>query len=166
MSQKILSTNEIDTKSLRIAYQILESNVEQQDIFIVGIQGNGYLLAEKLLNILKGISNKNFVLGKISLDKKNPHNPPNFDLDLKELENKSLVLIDDVLQSGTTLMYGVRYFLQIALSQFKTAVLVDRNHKKFPVKADFKGISLSTSTSAMVEVKFNDHSSAEAFLIN
>jgi hypothetical protein len=54
-----------------------------------------------------------------------------------------LVLIDDVLNSGTTLIYGVKHFLEVPLKKFKTAVLVDRNHKKYPVKADFKGISLA-----------------------
>ena len=70
-------------------------------------------------------------------------------------KNKSIVLVDDVLNSGTTLMYGIKYFLEVPLKRFKTAVLVDRNHKKYPVKADFKGISLSTSTKEHVEVVFD-----------
>jgi pyrimidine operon attenuation protein/uracil phosphoribosyltransferase len=72
----------------------------------------------------------------------------------KEYKNKSVLLVDDVLHSGTTLIYGVKHFLDVPLKQFKTAVLVDRNHKKYPVKADFKGISLSTSISENVEVIF------------
>ena len=66
-----------------------------------------------------------------------------------------LVLIDDVLNSGSTLIYGVKHFLDVPLKQFKTAVLVNRNHKKYPVKADFKGISLSTSLHEHVEVDFD-----------
>jgi pyrimidine operon attenuation protein/uracil phosphoribosyltransferase len=68
--------------------------------------------------------------------------------------------VDDVLNSGTTLVYGVRHFLDVPLKKFKTAVLIDRNHKKYPVKADFKGISLSTSLLEHVNVVFennNDH---------
>jgi pyrimidine operon attenuation protein/uracil phosphoribosyltransferase len=64
------------------------------------------------------------------------------------------VLIDDVLNSGTTLIYAVKHFLNVPLKQFKTAVLVNRNHKKYPVKADFKGISLSTSLNEHVNVSF------------
>ena len=71
-----------------------------------------------------------------------------------DYRNKSVLLVDDVLHSGTTLIYGVKHFLDVPLKQFKTAVLVDRNHKKYPVKADFKGISLSTSLSENVEVIF------------
>jgi pyrimidine operon attenuation protein/uracil phosphoribosyltransferase len=70
----------------------------------------------------------------------------------EDYKNKSLVLIDDVLNSGTTLIYGVKHFLDVPLKQFKTAVLVNRNHKKYPVKADYKGISLSTSLHEHVNV--------------
>ena len=73
------------------------------------------------------------------------------------------ILIDDVLNSGTTLIYGVKHFLDVKLSKFKTAVLVDRNHKKYPVKADFKGISLSTSLNEHVEVVL-DGKQFEAYL--
>ena len=75
----------------------------------------------------------------------------------KIYENKSLVLVDDVLNSGTTLIYGVRHFLDVSLKKFKTAVLIDRNHKKYPIKADFKGISLSTSLLEHVQVVFNEN---------
>ena len=68
------------------------------------------------------------------------------------LANKRVILIDDVLNSGTTLIYGVRHFLDVPLKQFKTAVLVNRNHKKYPVKADFKGVSLSTSLHERIQV--------------
>ena len=74
------------------------------------------------------------------------------DLPLTELENKSIVIVDDVLNTGSTLIYAVQYFLQIPVNQIKTAVIVNRNHKKFPIKADFKGISLSTSTNEHVSV--------------
>ena len=71
-----------------------------------------------------------------------------------EYANKSVVLVDDVLNSGTTLIYGVHHFLRVPLKQLKTAVLVNRNHKKYPVKADYKGISLSTSLQEQVKVEF------------
>ena len=73
-------------------------------------------------------------------------------------------MVDDVLNSGTTLIYAVRHFLDVPLKKFKTAVLVDRNHKKYPVKADFKGISLSTSSLDNVEVVFNENGENYAFL--
>ena len=77
----------------------------------------------------------------------------------EDYAGKSLILIDDVLHSGTTLIYGVKHFLDSPLAQFKTAVLVNRNHKKYPVKADFKGISLSTSLNEHIDVIFEKDNS-------
>jgi pyrimidine operon attenuation protein/uracil phosphoribosyltransferase len=164
MEQVILNQEQIERKSLRIAYQILESHVDEKKIILIGIESNGFLFAKKLAEILSEISNKHIVLGALKMDKKNPLTEPICDLDIKDIENQSLVLVDDVLQSGTTLMYGVKFFLQVSLKQFKTAVLVDRNHKRFPVKADFKGLSLSTSTQSKVEVVF-EYPKAKALLV-
>ena len=88
------------------------------------------------------------------MNKKSPIGQVTCDCSLEDIENQSLILVDDVLHSGTALVYGVAFFLQVPLKQFKTAVLVDRNHKKYPVKADFKGISLSTSLNENVVVDF------------
>ena len=92
------------------------------------------------------------MLCKVVIDKKNPLSPITTSVAASDYSNKSIVLIDDVLNSGSTLIYGVKHFLDVPVKQFKTAVLVNRNHKKFPVKADYKGISLSTSLNEHVEV--------------
>ncbi len=93
------------------------------------------------------------------MDKTSPLNTVTTSLQPKSYKNKSLVLVDDVLNSGTTLIYGIRHFLDVPLKQFKTAVLVNRNHKKYPVKADYKGISLSTSIQEHVVVEFHSKNS-------
>ena len=67
-----------------------------------------------------------------------------------------MIVVDDVLNSGRTLIYGVKFFLEVPLKRLTTAVLVNRNHKHFPVKADFKGISLSTSLQEHVSVIFEE----------
>lgn len=150
----ILNHDEINHKVKRIAYQIYESNVEEQEIIIAGIASNGYLFAEKLCASLQEICDIKPLLCKVKIDKKNPTNPITTSLTKEEYTHKSLILVDDVLNSGTTLIYGVKHFLDVPLKQFKTAVLVNRNHKKYPVKADFKGISLSTSLNEHVDVIF------------
>ena len=148
----ILNHQEIEHKIKRIAYQIFESNVNESELIIAGIESNGYLLAKKLKLSLQAISNIKIVLCKVNIDKTSPLNPIKTSIDSKDYTNKSIVLVDDVLNSGSTLMYGVKHFLDVPVKQFKTAVLVNRNHKKFPVKADFKGISLSTSLNEHVNV--------------
>lgn len=150
----ILHHKEISHKLRRMAFQIYETNVNEKEVVIAGIKENGFVLAKKLKSQVEKISPIKVHLCEIYMNKSNPIGTVNCSVPLEELKGQSLVLVDDVLNSGTTLIYGVKYFLQVPLKQFKTAVLVDRNHKKYPVKADFKGISLSTSLHENVEVSF------------
>jgi pyrimidine operon attenuation protein/uracil phosphoribosyltransferase len=151
----ILTNEQIIHKTRRIAYQILESNSQETEVILAGISGNGYVLATRLKEVLQNISDLQIVLCEV--------NKIETSIEASEYQNKSIVLVDDVLSSGTTLIYGVKHFLEVPLKRFKTAVLLNRNHKKFPVKADFKGLSLSTSLKEHVEVKFTE-SNAIAFL--
>jgi len=148
----ILNHQQIQHKIRRIAYQIYESNVNEQEVILAGIENNGFLLAKKIKSNLDKISDLNSTLCKVIIDKRQPLSEIKTSLAIKDYTNKSVVLIDDVLNSGSTLIYGVKHFLNVPLKQFKTVVLVNRNHKKYPVKADFKGISLSTSLHEHVEV--------------
>ena len=150
----ILTNQEIQFKIRRIAYQIYESNCNEKEVILAGINGNGFLVAKKIKKCLLDISELNVILCEVFIDNKNPLLPVSTSLNVSGYKNKSLVLIDDVLHSGTTLIYGIKHFLEVPLKRFKTAVLVDRNHKKYPVKADFKGISLSTSIKEHVEIEF------------
>ncbi|WP_046744534.1 phosphoribosyltransferase family protein [Kordia zhangzhouensis] len=160
----ILDHQQIQHKTRRIAYQILESNVNENEIILAGIASNGFVFAEKIKKELEKITPAVITLCKVSIDKLNPLTPISTSLDITEFINKPLVLIDDVLNSGTTLIYGVKHFLEVPLKNFKTAVLVNRNHKKYPVKADFKGISLSTSIQEHIDVVFEDGND-KAYLI-
>lgn len=158
MSQNIILNNqEIDHKIKRIAYQIYETFVDEQEIVIAGIADNGFIFAKKLALALEKIAPIKVSLCEVHINKQNPNAPITTSLSKGQYENKGLVLVDDVLNSGTTLIYGVKHFLDVPLKKLKTAVLVDRNHKKYPVKADFKGISLSTSLLEHVQVVFEDN---------
>ena len=150
----IINNNQIRSKLKRISYQILETNLQNSMLVIAGIESNGYLIAKELKKILNKLSNIEVILCKVKIDKNNPRKPVETSISKDKYSNKSIVLVDDVLNSGSTLIYAVKHFLEVELSQFKTAVLVNRNHKKFPVKADFKGISLSTSIQSQVIVEF------------
>ncbi|MFD0762272.1 phosphoribosyltransferase family protein [Lutibacter aestuarii] len=150
----ILTNEQIQNKTRRIAYQIYETNCNEKEIIIAGINGNGFIFAKNITKILNDISDLKVVLCEVQMDKKNPLKSITTDIEAKVYKNKSLVLVDDVLSSGTTLMYGIKHFLEVPLKRFKTAVLINRNHKKYPVKADFKGISLSTSMREHIAVVF------------
>lgn len=160
MESSIILTNEqIQNKTRRIAYQIYEVNFNEKEIIIAGITGNGFLFAKKISEILSSISDLNVVLCEVYIDKKHPLKEITTSLSSSAYKNKSLVLVDDVLNSGTTLIYGIKHFLEVPLKRFNTAVLINRNHKKYPVKADFKGISLSTSLKEHISVVFENNNS-------
>lgn len=161
MSQNtILNHQEIEHKIKRIAYQIYETFVDEESIVIAGIASNGYVFAQKISAVLKTISPLEIILCEVIINKQNLNSEIKTSISEQIYQNKGIVLVDDVLNSGSTLMYGVKHFLEVPLKKLKTAVLVDRNHKKYPIKVDFKGISLSTSSKEHVAVVFeeaNDH---------
>ncbi len=161
MQNKILSHEQIQHKVRRIAYQIYEANVTETEIIIAGIDGGGLNFAKKIQKVLQNITDANVLLCKVSMNKHNPlESGVKTSIEEKDYTNKSIVLVDDVLNSGTTLIYGVLHFLKTPVKQLKTAVLVNRNHKKYPVKADYKGISLSTSLQEHIEVAFKPKNDA------
>ena len=153
----ILNHQEIKHKITRIAYQIYETFVDEEEIVIGGIASNGFVFAKKIAAELEKIATVKVVLCEVYIDKQNVNTPITTSLSVEQYKNKGMVLVDDVLNSGTTLIYGVKHFLDVPLKKLKTAVLIDRNHKKYPVKADFKGISLSTSLLEHVQVVFENN---------
>lgn len=159
----ILSNEQIQHKTKRIAYQIYESNINEKQVILAGIKENGFIFAKRIKEALEKISPIDVVLCEVIIDKKKPLETITTSIPASEYKNKSLILVDDVLNSGTTLIYAAKLFLEVPLKRFKTVVLVNRNHKKYPIKADFKGISLSTSLQEHICVEF-EGKEAQAFL--
>ncbi len=160
MSQNIILTHqEIEHKIKRIAYQIFETFVEEDTIVLAGIASNGYVFAQKIATQLEQISPLKIILCEVTINKQQPLEPVSTSLTPDRYSHKGIVIVDDVLNSGSTLMYGVKHFLEVPLKKCKTAVLVDRNHKQYPIKVDFKGISLSTSSQEHVAVVFEEGNS-------
>ncbi|VXB60877.1 Phosphoribosyltransferase [Flavobacterium sp. 9AF] len=159
MQNIILTHQEIEHKIKRISYQIFETFVDEKEVIVAGISKSGFILAQKIAKELESISDLNVILCEVYINKQNPQEQITTSISSETYKNKALILVDDVLNSGTTLIYGVKHFLDVPLNKFKTAVLVDRNHKKYPVKADFKGLSLSTSLQEHIQVVFEDNNS-------
>lgn len=160
----VLNGAEVELKIKRIAWEVFERHANESEVILVGIANSGYWLAKQVHSQLERISDLKITLVEMELNKKEPlSHDVRLSADLSSFGGKCVVLIDDVLNSGKVLIYGIRYLLTQPLKQLTTAVLVDRNHKTFPVKADVKGLSLSTSLSEHVEVVIND-TSAEVFL--
>ena len=153
----ILSAIQVEQKIQRIAHQILEKNYDEKEIVLIGIANRGYLLAEKINAALQNITKIKVTLHKLKLHKDKPlDNDVDFSTDLDYLNNKSIILIDDVLNSGRTLIYATRYILESDIKYLTTVVLVDRKHRKFPIKANFVGLTLSTTLQEHISVDFKD----------
>ncbi|MBC8266785.1 MAG: phosphoribosyltransferase [Flavobacteriales bacterium] len=151
---QVLDKKQLQQKLDRLAWQIYEQNYKEKEIIIAGIANRGVLIAKKIATTLTEISAIKVKLVTIKVDKDNPYNKDiEVDIEEKEYKNKVLVLVDDVLNSGKTLMYGAKYFLSVPLKRLSTIVLVDRNHNRFPIKADFVGISLSTTLKEHISVE-------------
>lgn len=162
---KILNTLQIDQKLNRLAFEIYENNFSEKELLIVGIEGNGYKVAVHLCERLKTISKIKINLGKIKLDKEKPWEAEAAtDFSEKDFVNKTVILVDDVLNSGKTLMYAVKLFLDKPVKKINTAVLVDRSHTRFPVKADFVGLTLSTTLQEHIEADFTKNNKEAVYL--
>ncbi|MGB0888609.1 MAG: phosphoribosyltransferase family protein [Vicingaceae bacterium] len=158
MSNKtlILNNEQICQKINRIAYQIYEDNHTEKEIIIVGIAKKGYLFAEKLVAQLSSISPIKITLAKLVIDKDDPiKNNPELDIDTALLKDRVVIIADDVLNTGKALIYGVKYLLDFPIKKMSTVVLVDRNHKKYPIGTHYVGLSLSTTLKNHISVEFD-----------
>ncbi|MBS1634515.1 MAG: phosphoribosyltransferase [Bacteroidetes bacterium] len=163
---KILSAEQISQKLNRMAYEIYETNFKEKNIFIAGIDGNGYKVAERIAAILGTISPLNIKVGKITMDKENPWAAePRVNFEEKDFNNKPVVLVDDVLNSGKTLIYAVKLFLDKPVKRLNTLVLVDRSHTRYAVKADFVGLSLSTTLQERIDTDFSKKGKEAVYLV-
>tara|TARA_R110002096_G_C14427232_1_gene709625 strand:- start:34 stop:543 length:510 start_codon:yes stop_codon:yes gene_type:complete len=152
-STLVLDDQQIKDRIKRMAWQVYETHQDETEIILAGIVENGFRLAEMMAAVLKEICPLKISLFRVVIDKRNPlAGGAKLEPSTVDLDGKAILVIDDVLNTGSTLIYGVKYFLEFNVKQIKTIVLVDRNHKNFPVKADFKGLSLSTNLMEHVEV--------------
>jgi len=155
-NQAILNSVQVKQIIKRLAYEIFENNYQERELIIAGIFDKGYLLADLLYNELKTITSSiQFSLLKVELDKNSlTQSEIKLNIPKESLKDKAIVLVDDVLNSGRTLAYSLKPFLNIEIKKIMVAVLVDRGHKSFPVSADFIGYSLSTTLKEHIEVVF------------
>lgn len=153
MKTLILNSKQIDQKINRIAYEIYENNHSEKEIIIAGISDNGYVFAKRLADVVQKISPIKTTLIEIKINKENPlAKEIKISLSDKELKNKVIILADDVLNSGKTLIFGAKPFLITPVKRLTTVVLVDRGHNRYPIKADFVGLSLSTTLQEHITV--------------
>ncbi|MBI3502049.1 MAG: phosphoribosyltransferase [Bacteroidetes bacterium] len=167
MSSKtlILSSRQVQQRIDRMAYQIYENNHLEKEIIIAGIAKNGYLLAERISKKLEEISPLKIKLSEIIINKKNPLSEKiKVNLSENDVKGKVVIIVDDVLESGRTMLYGIDPFLKYSVKRLSSVVLVNRDHHSFPVKADYVGISLATTMQEHISVELNGGKNDAVFL--
>jgi pyrimidine operon attenuation protein / uracil phosphoribosyltransferase len=150
--KSILHPRNVNQKLERMALEILERT--DGNLVLAGIESTGFHLAGIISKHLQTFSGKSFPVYKVKIDKVNPlESDPVTDVPAAVLGGVTLVLVDDVQNSGKTMMYAIRHFLNYPLKSVQTCVLVDRRHNSFPVRADYVGLSLSTTLQEHVQVE-------------
>lgn len=153
----ILNKKETLQKIRRIAYQVYEHNYQETEIVVAGIYDKGYFFAELLVKELKQLCPLEIILVKITLDKSAKSQcEVALDTNIELLHNKVVVVTDDVLNTGRTLVYSLQPFLSIPLKKLQTAVIVNRSHNNFPVSPDYIGYSLATTLKEHIDVVFEE----------
>jgi pyrimidine operon attenuation protein/uracil phosphoribosyltransferase len=162
----ILNKKQIQQRIDRMAYQILEDNLGEEELIIAGIVDKGYVIAKRLKTVLESISEIKISLMKIEINKDISHLEANSDLNLDLVANKVVILVDDVVNSGRALAYGLGVFLDIPLKKLRTLVLIDRSHRNFPVSPDFTGLELATILKEHVDVILDDKLEEDAVYLS
>ena len=158
MSSKIqiLDIKAVNQKLNRLAWQVYEHNSYEKEIIIVGIANRGLKIAKKLAKNIESISKIKTTIAHLEIDKDNPYNKEvSVNLTSDDYLEKVVILCDDVLNSGKTLMYAAKHFLSTPLSKLSIVVLVDRNHNLYPIKSDYVGLSLATTLKEYINVSLS-----------
>ena len=161
----ILDNEAIQQKTTRIAYQIVEDNYDERELIIIGIKPNGYGYAQQLKKEIEAIDGMKVTLIELDLNKSLPlENEIKLDLGKKTLDNKVVIIVDDVANTGKTLYYALKPVMEFTPKKVQAVVLVDRQHKLFPVSPDFVGLSLSTTLQEHIVVEFDVKGEGAAYL--
>lgn len=158
----ILNQRDIEHKLMRMAYEIWENNCKLESITIVGIEGGGFVVAKLLAQKLEEISPIKAKVHKIKINKKHPYSHQVNEI--FDYNGQTLLLVDDVANSGKTLMYALQSFLKFDIMKLQIAVLVDRKHKSFPIFPNIIGHSISTTIQDHIEVVCEDNQIIEVYL--
>src|SRR5215204_1022045 len=147
----ILDRTTASRKLQRMAYEIVENNLDEKEILLVGIRENGSVIAENIQQLLQQISSISSELIHLSLDKRAPG-----DIKLSyqgDFNNRVIIIVDDVANSGRTMLYAIKPFLAYHPKKIQTLVMVERTHKAFPVCSDYVGISVATTLQEHIYVE-------------
>ena len=155
----LLTPEQIEQRINTLAYRIYEDNISEEEIVIAGITKTGFQLAERISSVLRNISQVKIQTISVTLEKHSASPEVTLSGSKDVIRGKAIILVDDVLNSGKTMLFALKPFLDTDIKKIRTVVLIDRDHKSFPVAADFAGLTLSTTLKEHVTVELNGSAS-------
>lgn len=158
----VLDKEAIERKLKRMAYEVAEQNIDETELIFASINGNGEIVARNIIKELNGISNFYVQQITVGLNKKDPLKVV-LDKNI-DIENKVVILVDDVANTGKTILYALKPFLNFHLKKIQTLVLVERSHKLFPIQTDYSGLSIATTLQEHIAVETSGEQITGAWL--
>ncbi len=170
---KLMDTDEMRRVLLRLSHQIVEKNRELKEVVVVGIHRRGVTLAERISKMVEEIQGKKLPTGSLDITlyrddlTRIAYQPIVRSTDiLFPIDDKKVVLVDDVLYSGRTVRAAIDALLDFGRPQkIELAVLIDRGHRELPIRADYVGKNIPTSPQEMVEVRVEELDGTDEVLI-
>lgn len=147
----ILSKDSAEKKLRRMALEVVENNYDEPALILIGILDNGIVIAQRIREYLDGVFPGTVTVVEMSMNKKKPEA-----ITLQpaaELNNCVIILIDDVANSGSTMLYALKPLLENYPKKIQTLALVERTYKSFPIHVDYVGLSISTSQDEYIFVE-------------
>lgn len=158
----ILSAGVADKKLRRMALQVVEQNYDAEQLILIGIRANGIFIANIISKYLQDVFKGEVIVLELSMDKKKPSV---ISLDKQmDFNGKTILLIDDVANSGRTMLYALKPLLEQLPEKIQTLALVERTHKTFPIDVDYTGLSVSTTKDEHIVVEVKNGQVAGAWM--
>lgn len=154
---QILNGTQLDQRIRRISFEIYENNIDDKEIVLAGISDNGFDLAKLFKKELKAISPLSITTVKININKAKPFtDETKLETSIDVIDRKSVILIDDVLNTGKTAAFALKTLLDANVKKIEFAVIVNRSHKSFPIYPKYRGYELATTINEHVDVRLRD----------
>ncbi|NQV53806.1 MAG: phosphoribosyltransferase [Flavobacteriales bacterium] len=147
MKTIIMDDVRIERTLKRIAFQILENCYQEEEVTVIGIEPRGVWVAAQLIKNLGKISKMKVKKAAIDVD-----NLDELGKLSASIKGRSVVLVDDVVKSGDTMMRAASAISAQGPKVLITACLVDRKHRRFPIKSDLTGLSLATTLQEHIQL--------------
>lgn len=166
---KIMDKEGIRRALVRIAHEILEKNKGGKDLCIVGIRTRGAVLAERINAYIKKFEGQDLDFGVLDItlyrdDLTLISSQPVVHETLIDFDitGKKVILVDDVLFTGRTIRAALDALIDLGRpSSIQLAVLIDRGHRELPIRADYVGKNIPTSTNQSVKVLLKEFGDKE-----